>query len=88
VRRDSLTDLAKRREGSFDEVPFGAVLLAQCLEHLAGIDGPGARFLYASIAFSLGDHDTAHDEFLRGCSLWAERSDRAEDVEPSEALIT
>jgi hypothetical protein len=69
-------------------VPFGAVLLAQCLEHLAGIDGPGARFLYASIAFSLGDHATAHDEFLRGCSLWAERSDRAEDVEPSEALIT
>jgi hypothetical protein len=58
------------------------------LEHLAGIDGPGARFLYASIAFSLGDHATAHDEFLRGCSLWAERSDRAEDVEPSEALIT
>ena len=32
MRRDSLTDLAKRREGSFDEVPFGAVLLAQCLE--------------------------------------------------------
>jgi DnaJ-domain-containing protein 1 len=58
------------------------------LEHLAGIDGPGARFLYASIAFSLGDHDTAHDEFLRGCSLWAEHSDPAEDVEPSEALIT
>jgi hypothetical protein len=58
------------------------------LEHLAGIDGPGARFLYASIAFSLGDHATAHDEFLRGCSLWAERAGRAEDVEPSEASIT
>jgi len=40
------------------------------LEHLTGIEGPGARFLYASIAFSLGDHATAHDEFLRGCSLW------------------
>jgi DnaJ-domain-containing protein 1 len=53
------------------------------LEHLAGIDGPGARFLSASIAFSLGDHDTAHDEFLRGCSLWAERPERSEDVEPS-----
>jgi DnaJ-domain-containing protein 1 len=58
------------------------------LQHLARIDGPGARFLYASIAFSLGDDATAHDEFLRGCSLWAERSDRAEDVEPSEASIT
>ena len=58
------------------------------LEHLARIDGPGARFLYASIAFSLGDHATAHDEFLRGCSLWAKSSDRAEDVEPSEALVT
>jgi DnaJ-domain-containing protein 1 len=55
------------------------------LEHLAGIDGPGARFLSASIAFSLGDHATAHDEFLRGCSLWAESQDRAEAVEPSEA---
>ncbi len=51
------------------------------LEHLAGIDGPGARFLSASIAFSLGDHATAHDEFLRGCSLWAENPDRAVDVE-------
>jgi DnaJ-domain-containing protein 1 len=57
------------------------------LEHLARIDGPGARFLSASIAFSLGDCDTAHDEFLRGCSLWSEGSDRAEDVEPSEAPI-
>jgi DnaJ-domain-containing protein 1 len=57
------------------------------LEHLARIDGPGARFLSASIASSLGDCDTAHDEFLRGCSLWSEGSDRAEDVEPSEAPI-
>jgi DnaJ-domain-containing protein 1 len=32
VRRESLADLAQRREGSLDETPFGAVLLAQYLE--------------------------------------------------------
>ena len=32
MSRDSLAALAKRREGSLDEAPFGAVLLAQCLE--------------------------------------------------------
>lgn len=54
------------------------------LERLASLEGAEARFRSAEISFSLDDQAAARDEFLRGCALWAEASNRTQGAEPSE----
>ncbi|MBW2543695.1 MAG: hypothetical protein JRF15_16560 [Deltaproteobacteria bacterium] len=84
ILEDAGSAPSERSRSAVEAQPTARDDSESALEHLARIDGPGARFLSASIAFSLGDHDTAHDEFLRGCSLWAEHPDRAEREPPTQ----
>ena len=83
ILEDAGSAASEKGESAAEAQPTARDDSESALEHLARIDGPGARFLSASIAFSLGDDDTAHDEFLRGCSLWAKHPDRAESKPPT-----
>jgi hypothetical protein len=55
----------------------------RALQELASLDSAGARLYAAEICHSLGEFATARDNFMRGCALWGETSERASGA-PSE----